>query len=89
MSKSLVKAVFRAKIVKGHGSGVVWCVVCGKTNYTAKLKVFRVKVLSVAKNKYYQIIKITMQKYFNFLDDKILRNTLRPNKIKFLKNKII
>ena len=41
------------------------------------------------KHKYYQIIKITMQKYFNFLDDKILRNTLRPNKIKFLKNKII
>ena len=29
MSKSLVKAVFRAKIVKGHGSGVVCvCVVC-------------------------------------------------------------
>ena len=28
MSKSLVKAVFRAKIVKGHGSGVVWCGVC-------------------------------------------------------------
>ena len=60
---------------------------CGKTDYTAKLKVFRVKVLSVAK-KYYQIIKITMQKYFNFLDDKILRNTLRPNKIKFLKIKL-
>ena len=33
---------------------VVWCVcvwcVCGKTDYTAKLKVFRVKVLSVAIN---------------------------------------
>ena len=31
--------------------GVVWCVVwcvCGKTDYTAKLKVFRVKVLHVA-----------------------------------------
>ena len=30
--------------------GVVWCgvCVCGKTDYTAKLKVFRVKVLSVA-----------------------------------------
>ena len=28
MSKSLVKAVYRAKIVKGHGCGV-WCVVCG------------------------------------------------------------
>ena len=47
MSKSVVKAVFRAKIVKGHGSGVV-CGVCGKADYTVKLKVFRVKVLSVA-----------------------------------------
>ena len=25
------------------------------------------------KHKYYQIIKITVQKYLNFLDDKILR----------------
>ena len=30
---------------------VVWCVWCGKTDYTAKLKVFRVKVLSVANRK--------------------------------------
>ena len=42
MSKSLVKAVFRARIVKGHGCvcGVwcVWCgVVCGKTDYTTNL----------------------------------------------------
>ena len=28
--------------------GVVWCGVCGKTDYTATLKVFRVRVLSVA-----------------------------------------
>ena len=28
-------------------------VVCGKTDYTAKLKVFRVKVLSVAIRNYY------------------------------------
>ena len=46
MSKSLAKAVKRAKLVKGNGC--VCGVGCGKTDYTAKLKVFRVKVLSVA-----------------------------------------
>ena len=49
MSKSWVKAVQRAEVVTGHGCGV-WCVWCGKTDYTATLKVFRVRVLSVAKN---------------------------------------
>ena len=48
MSKSLVKGVERAKVVTGHGCGVCGVVWCGKTDYTATLKVFRVRVLSVA-----------------------------------------
>ena len=40
----------------------MWCGVCGKTDYTAKLKVFRVKVLSVAKmNHGYQAKKVALE----------------------------
>ena len=39
------------EFVTGHGCGVVCGVGCGKTDYTATLKVFRVRVLSVATKK--------------------------------------
>ena len=48
ISKILFNAVYRAKIVNGHWSGV-WCGVwCGKIVQTSKHKVFRVIVSSVA-----------------------------------------